>query len=37
LKKQLAKREWVDVNEYADAKTEFITGIENKAKEQATT
>lgn len=37
LKKQLAKRAWVDVNEYADAKTEFITGIKNKAKEQATT
>ncbi len=36
LKKQLAEREWVDVNEYADAKSEFITGIENKAKEQAT-
>ncbi len=35
LKKQLAEREWVDVNEYADAKSEFITGIENKAKEQA--
>ncbi len=37
LKKQLAEREWVDVNEYADAKTEFIRGIENEAKEQATT
>lgn len=37
LKKQLAEREWADVNEYADAKTKFIKGIENKAKEQATT
>lgn len=37
LKKQLAEREWEDVNEYADAKTEFIRGIENRAKEQATT
>ena len=35
LKKQLARREWADVNEYADAKSEFITGIENKAKKQA--
>ena len=35
LKKQLAEREWVDVNEYADAKTEFIRSIETKAKEQA--
>ena len=31
LKKKLADREWGDVNEYADAKTEFIRGIENKA------
>ncbi len=36
LKKQLAEREWEDVNEYADAKSEFIRSIENKAKEQAT-
>ncbi len=35
LKKQLAECEWEDVNEYADAKTEFIKSIENKAKEQA--
>ena len=35
LKKQLAEREWEDVNEYADAKSEFIRSIENKAKEQA--
>ncbi len=33
LKKQLAEGEWEDVNEYADAKTDFIKGIENKAKE----
>jgi GrpB-like predicted nucleotidyltransferase (UPF0157 family) len=32
LKKELAVREWEDVNEYADAKTEFIKEIENKAK-----
>jgi GrpB-like predicted nucleotidyltransferase (UPF0157 family) len=34
LKKHLAAREWTDVNEYADAKTEFIKGIENLAKER---
>jgi GrpB-like predicted nucleotidyltransferase (UPF0157 family) len=32
LKKKLAGREWADVNEYADAKTEFIRGVEDKAK-----
>jgi GrpB-like predicted nucleotidyltransferase (UPF0157 family) len=32
LKKRLAEREWEDVNEYADAKTEFIKGIETTAK-----
>lgn len=37
LKKRLAGREWADVNEYADAKTEFIKDIEIKAKEQAAT
>jgi GrpB-like predicted nucleotidyltransferase (UPF0157 family) len=36
LKQQLAECEWRDVNEYADAKTEFFKSIENKAKEQAT-
>lgn len=36
LKKQLAEREWGDVNEYADAKSAFIRCVENKAKEQAT-
>jgi len=35
LKQQLAEREWEDVNEYADAKSEFIKSIENKAREQA--
>lgn len=35
LKKELAEREWEDVNDYADAKTEFIKGIENKARRQA--
>jgi GrpB-like predicted nucleotidyltransferase (UPF0157 family) len=32
LKKELAGCEWDNVNEYADAKTEFIKEIENKAK-----
>jgi len=32
LKKELAGREWADVNEYADAKTEFIRKIENEAR-----
>lgn len=32
LKMQLAEREWTDVNEYADAKTEFIKSVENEAK-----
>lgn len=31
LKKELAAREWRDVNEYADAKTEFIRGVEREA------
>lgn len=31
LKKRLAEREWENVNEYADAKTEFIKSIERKA------
>lgn len=34
LKKELAEREWVDVNEYAKAKTEFIREIEHQAKGQ---
>ena len=29
LKKNLAMREWEDRNDYTDAKTEFIRGIEN--------
>lgn len=32
LKKELAARQWKDVNEYADAKTEFIREIEDTAK-----
>ena len=35
LKKELAGREWEDVNEYADAKTDFIREIEDKARGQA--
>ncbi|MDQ3812942.1 MAG: GrpB family protein, partial [Armatimonadota bacterium] len=31
LKRELAKREWNDVNDYATAKTEFIQRIEAKA------
>jgi GrpB-like predicted nucleotidyltransferase (UPF0157 family) len=34
LKKELAGREWEDVNEYADAKTEFIREIDDQAKGQ---
>jgi hypothetical protein len=29
---ELAAREWADVNEYADAKTEFISAIEHEAR-----
>ena len=32
LKKELAEREWADVNEYADAKTEFVRKIEAEAR-----
>jgi len=32
LKKELAEREWLDTNEYADAKTEFIRSIEKAAR-----
>lgn len=35
LKKELAEREWGDVNEYAEAKTEFIREIENEARGRA--
>jgi GrpB-like predicted nucleotidyltransferase (UPF0157 family) len=33
LKKDLSEKEWKDGNDFADAKTEFIRDIENKAKE----
>lgn len=32
LKKELAEREWEDVNEYADAKTEFVRKAEGEAR-----
>jgi len=32
LKRQLAERDWIDVNEYADAKTEFIRNAEKEAE-----
>lgn len=32
LKKELAEREWLDTNEYAEAKTEFIRSIEKEAR-----
>tara|TARA_B100000959_G_C14817319_1_gene556355 strand:+ start:286 stop:795 length:510 start_codon:yes stop_codon:yes gene_type:complete len=32
LKKTLAKKEWKDGNEYADAKTDFIRSVEKKLK-----
>jgi GrpB-like predicted nucleotidyltransferase (UPF0157 family) len=32
LKRQLAERDWTDVNEYADAKTEFIRNAEKEAE-----
>lgn len=35
LKRQLAKKEWIDGNEYADAKTNFIKTIENKAGQKS--
>ena len=31
LKRQLAEKDWTDANEYADAKTDFIKTIEQKA------
>lgn len=33
LKKELTQREWRDGNEYANAKTEFIRGIESLARQ----
>jgi GrpB-like predicted nucleotidyltransferase (UPF0157 family) len=35
LKRELAEREWDDVNDYADAKTEFVRGIEDEARRWA--
>ena len=32
FKRQLSKKDWKDGNEYADAKTEFIKAIEERAK-----
>lgn len=32
LKQELAARDWTDVNEYADAKTEFVRKIETEAR-----
>jgi len=32
LKKKLAKRQWKDTNDYTDAKTQFIKGIEEQAR-----
>jgi len=34
LKKALAARDWQDGNQYADAKTEFIKKVEDKARNQ---
>ena len=31
LKKELAKRDWEDSNDFAEAKTEFIKNVETKA------
>jgi GrpB-like predicted nucleotidyltransferase (UPF0157 family) len=33
LKRQLAQKDWIDGNEYAVAKTEFIKAIEERAKQ----
>ena len=33
LKRQLAQKDWIDGNEYASAKTEFIKAIEERAKQ----
>ena|ERR1051325_3770736 len=32
LKRRLAEQEWRDVNEYAEAKTDFIRDVENRAR-----
>lgn len=34
LKRQLAQKDWIDGNEYAGAKTEFIKAIEERAKQE---
>lgn len=34
LKRELAQKEWVDGNEYAGAKTEFIRAIEERARQE---
>ena len=34
LKKQLIKKDWIDGNEYAEAKTAFIKATEEKAKQK---
>ena len=34
LKRQLAQKDWVDGNEYAGAKTEFIKAIEERARQE---
>ena len=31
LKRDLAQREWNDMNDYADAKSDFIRGVEQQA------
>ncbi len=35
LKRQLAKQEWQDMNDYAGAKTDFIQSVEAEASSQA--
>jgi GrpB-like predicted nucleotidyltransferase (UPF0157 family) len=34
LKKKLARHQWKDTNDYAEAKTQFIKGIEEQARER---
>lgn len=31
LKKKLARRQWKDTNDYAEAKTQFVKGVEEQA------
>ena len=35
LKRELSKRDWADMNEYADAKTDFIEGVIRRARNAA--